>query len=394
MKLYFPKYISLFILLFVSTSLFSQNKLESDCGTITSLENIDYFKSLKSEMRKHEQDFFQKQYAKATKSKKTVNNIPIKIHIIRESDGTKGLTEDELKDAIDNLNTIYTDSYMQFYIYEGVNYIDGIKDYTHFKKGEEKTLTETYYVPGIINIYFTNYIENTSEQSICGYGINQKNLNVILMKNACAKNNSSLAHEMGHVFSLVHTHGPWNSKLTTELVDGSNCDTDGDGICDTPADPRLSTQNTNSNCEYIGNQTDSKGDLYVPDTENIMSYSRKSCRGYFSEQQLARMYAFFQTEKSGFVLSDQDLELQFTPSKLDTLNNISIYPNPVTNHTIYLKNSEGYDDISYQITNIQGQILSKGNLINGKLNVKALSSGSYLILIKTADSNTVKRFIK
>ena len=30
-----------------------------------------------------------------------------------------------------------------------------------------------------------------------------------------------------------------DDKKTTELVDGSNCDTDGDGICDTPADPGL-----------------------------------------------------------------------------------------------------------------------------------------------------------
>ncbi|APY11868.1 hypothetical protein BWZ22_11770 [Seonamhaeicola sp. S2-3] len=103
---------------------------------------------------------------------------------------------------------------------------------------------------------------------------------------------------MGHFFSLIHTHGPDNNTLTTELVDGSNCDTDGDGICDTPADPKLTCENVNNFCQYIGTETDANGQAFTPDTGNIMSYAYKACRTHFSEQQLARMYAFYITQKN------------------------------------------------------------------------------------------------
>ena len=118
------------------------------------------------------------------------------------------------------------------------------------------------------------------------------------MKNSCVTNDSSLAHELGHFFSLIHTHGPDNNKMTTELADGSNCDTDGDGICDTPADPMLSCDNINNFCEFTGIETDANGHAFNPDTGNVMSYSRKPCRNHFTNQQLARMYAFYHTTKN------------------------------------------------------------------------------------------------
>ncbi len=71
--------------------------------------------------------------------------------------------------------------------------------------------------------------------------------------------------------------------ITSELVDGSNCSTDGDLICDTPADPNL--QNIAlSSCTYSGTYTDINGDLYSPDTSNIMSYAKESCINQFSNQ--------------------------------------------------------------------------------------------------------------
>ena len=282
---------------------------------------------------------------------------------------------------------------MSFYIYQGIDFIDD-SDYVHFKKGTEEKLKKTNYIPGIINIYFTDYIENDSGASICGYSVNKENSHIIIMKNGCTPNDSSLVHEMGHVFSLMHTHGSSNAKMTSELVNGSNCDTDGDGICDTPADPGLSSNKIDNFCGYIGNETDANGDLFSPDTENIMSYSRKACRNHFTPQQLARMYAYFHVDKNGFMQSENGIDINEDHSEVIDLNKISIYQNPVSNHIIYLKNSQGFNNIDYQITNLQGQILSKGRVIDGTLNVKALSAGSYLLQLSDNNSKTVKRFIK
>ena len=101
-------------------------------------------------------------------------------------------------------------------------------------------------------------------------------------------------HEIGHFFGLNHTHGPSNTELTEELVDGSNCNVTGDNICDTNADPQLSNSVVDSSCDYTGNLSDANNEVFVPNPLNVMSYSRKICRTVFSDQQYARMNAIYQ----------------------------------------------------------------------------------------------------
>jgi hypothetical protein len=99
---------------------------------------------------------------------------------------------------------------------------------------------------------------------------------------------TSLQHEFGHFFDLLHTHDtPLGAELVTRTT-GKNCDTAGDGFCDTPADPGLATL-VDVNCNYTGTATDSLGVAYKPDTSNIMSYSQKPCRINWSAQQIAKM---------------------------------------------------------------------------------------------------------
>jgi len=276
--------------------LYSQNT-KTNCGTTTSTESIKHIQSIKPQLKTFEQAFLNAKYSKGDIPVKTVNAIPVKAHIIRGTNGTGGLSISELNNAISNLNAIYKDAFMEFFLCDGINYIDD-DNWLFFNKKDESTLTEKHNVSGLINIYFTDFIKNNVDESICGYSNNIGRQDVIVMTNDCATNDSSLAHEMGHFFSLIHTHGPKNDTLTTELVDGSNCDIDGDGICDTPADPKLTDKNVNNFCEYIGTATDANGQAFNPDTQNMMSYSKKGCRTHFTEQQLARMYAFFMTTKN------------------------------------------------------------------------------------------------
>jgi len=155
-----------------------------------------------------------------------------------------------------------------------------------------------------------DYVERSSSgSSLCGYAYYPGGPDVILMKNRCAINGSTLPHEIGHFFSLIHTHGSSNIFLTDELVNGSNCDTAGDLICDTPADPQLGSDNVNTSCVYTGTFIDGNGDSFVPDPNNIMSYSRKECRTQFSTQQFARIYATFQNTRNNF--SCQSLNVDF-----------------------------------------------------------------------------------
>ncbi|MDO7173810.1 T9SS type A sorting domain-containing protein [Mariniflexile sp. AS56] len=288
-------YLFLLISLSWSANLFAQNETAS-CGTTVSQQSLEFYNSIKPQLKKYEQAFMQKQLAKNPSHTILNNSIPIKAHVIRSSKGTGGICEADLNTAINNLNSMYADAYMEFFLCDGINYIDE-DSLCHLKKGDEKTLVESNNVAGLINIYFADSIENEKDESICGYADNEGRNDVIVVKNSCVTNDSTLAHEIGHFFSLAHTHGA-DDALTTELVDGSNCDTNGDGICDTPADPKLTTKNVNNFCQYTGTETDANGDAYTPDTSNIMSYSRKGCRSHFSQQQLARMYAYYLTVKN------------------------------------------------------------------------------------------------
>ncbi len=103
-------------------------------------------------------------------------------------------------------------------------------------------------------------------------------------------------HLMGHYFGLIHTF----EGNGAELVDGSNCETAGDLICDTPADNYLPPQDLTSggwidpqnDCRYVNGGQDANMELYRPDTGNYMSYYG-GCRCGFSYQQYSKMAETF-----------------------------------------------------------------------------------------------------
>lgn len=97
-------------------------------------------------------------------------------------------------------------------------------------------------------------------------------------------NVSTLAHEMGHVFNLYHTHRGSKNRNEggiAELVNGSNSQVAGDYVTDTPADP----------CVWSGSYgTDANGDSYKPDVTNLMCYNpNKDAREHITPGQLSRM---------------------------------------------------------------------------------------------------------
>jgi len=107
-------------------------------------------------------------------------------------------------------------------------------------------------------------------------------------------------HLMGHYFGLIHTF----EGNGTELVDGSNCGTEGDLICDTPADDYLPPQDLfqfgwldpENDCRYISSGTDGNGELFRPDTGNYMSYYIGCRCGFTHEQYLLMAETFLSSD--------------------------------------------------------------------------------------------------
>ncbi|MCO4820825.1 MAG: T9SS type A sorting domain-containing protein [Flavobacteriaceae bacterium] len=333
----------------------AQEHNEPECGTTISAKDIEYIQSIRPELERYEQEYFA---LRQNRSSTAITSIPIKAHIIRSNSGSSGLSEIALNNAIDNLNDYYKNAFMEFYICDGINYIDN-SDYVSFDTSEEAALTGANNVSNLINIYFaTNVTSGTS--NLCGYAYLPGGPDVIIMKNTCATNGSTLIHEVGHFFSLLHTHGPSNDALTSELADGSNCDTDGDFICDTPADPQLGYGNVNVSCNYVGNDVDANGDDFNPDETNIMSYSPKECRDYLSSQQYARIYAAYHLQRNYYSCASFNIDVSTNYTR-DCSESLSVAFNENgTGATSWEWDVDGDDVVDYTTQNPNHTYTSNG----------------------------------
>ena len=226
--------------------------------------------------------------------------IPIAAHIVRRTNGTGGLTQAALDQGIADANALYANTGMVFQLLS-VDYIDDDDYFNNINTTAEiDALLGESVVADAVNAYFTPNLSN-EQGGLCGRGsFTTSTPQGIAMNNGCmgvSSNTSSFPHELGHFFDLFHTH---ETDFGAELVDGSNCSTAGDKLCDTPADPTLDP-GTNvtafPGCTYNGSETDANGDSYSPDTHQMMSYSDKNCRDIMSPQSEAKVVATLLNER-------------------------------------------------------------------------------------------------
>ena len=239
----------------------------------------------------------------------TITYVPIRPHILRRSDGTGGMSLASMNQVIAITNSYYLmNGYgIQFYFCgTSPDYVDNDEQYNSFSN--ETLVAQGHDVTNAMNQYYVNsfasgaggyaYYPGNSLITTRSFILNESWDEVDM-------GNRLIPHELGHNFNLVHTFGevPGNGTLgsgtTTELVTrgaGANCTTDGDYICDTPADPyNKSGANliyVNGCAQYDPNSTarDANGDVYAPSVENIMSYYFP-CTHNFTAGQYDRMQA-------------------------------------------------------------------------------------------------------
>jgi hypothetical protein len=204
--------------------------------------------------------------------------VPIAGHIVRKSDGTGGMSLSQYNQSIDDANFYYAGMDVVFYSLD-VDYVDS--DFYYFNittMADINALRGENVVPDAINIYYTPNLPG-----LCGISsFTHSSVQGIVMNNYCSgvpSDRVTMPHEIGHYFNLYHTH---ETAFGAEYVDGSNCGSAGDLLCDTPADPLLGYGNVNGACIYTGTATDGHGDPYTPDPSQIMSYAPNACQNRFS----------------------------------------------------------------------------------------------------------------
>ncbi|MFN3403464.1 MAG: zinc-dependent metalloprotease family protein [Cytophagaceae bacterium] len=218
-------------------------------------------------------------------------------HILMDKDSVANISEAEINLAMGQVNSIFQPIGAKFTVCE-FRYIYNY-NYDILNEDLDKELRVKYLVEKRINIFF---VMNITDKPACGYadlgGIDGYSSPAIIIKKQTCATPITIAHELGHYFSLEH---PFETRNGLELADGSNCATAGDRICDTPADPYQKGEPeenyVTSSCIFYYQEKDSKGNYYDPDVTNIMGYYLKCACRRFTHQQYEKMANYYLSNK-------------------------------------------------------------------------------------------------
>lgn len=196
--------------------------------------------------------------------------VRVYFHIFKDNDGTNAAaTLAQVQNEFDQLVADYAPNSLCF-AYMGIDSINNtlINNSLNPDVPSNVTWLNPFLIPGCINIFY--------HAGLIGYGGNA----YTIPNTFCSIGRSNLnqwrttSHEVGHCMGLSHT---FSIGFGLENINGDNCSTAGDRVCDTPADPWSFRDSnacfSNVGCTYSGTCQDGNGsNLYNPPFTNIMSY--------------------------------------------------------------------------------------------------------------------------
>lgn len=236
---------------------------------------------------------------------KILYRVPVKFHVYRNDKGQGGLSLEAIKTHLNALNHFHISNKtgFLFYLFPEIRYIDNTKTMQVNYYTEAPRLSMAGFQNGAVNVHVSDKIVKMKQngREVTTTGVYNAATRTVFITTVCDK--STLTHEIGHYFGLLHPHRNWDKgpckqeavSRTREFSgcpfsSGLICEKSGDGLCDTPAEPNLSGF-VNDDCKFVGaGKKDNWGDVYKPNTDNIMSYTKpRWCRNQFTLGQIAVM---------------------------------------------------------------------------------------------------------
>lgn len=267
-------------------------------------------------------------------SPREIRYVPVKFHIVNKTNGTGGVPEAQVFDMLCTANADFADLEMQFYIKDGTfNYINNdaihnlILDSNHPQSTINPLILQNIMNSNrdfaALNVFMVRDIILDANSTGIVYGFYSNNRDWIVMLNNEVRSSSiTLTHELGHFFSLPHPFNGWENdpydpdkhgnpvqsnspnEGPTERMDGSNCSTAGDLICDTPPDYNFA----GISCNWTEQILDPSGTIVDPEEKLTMGYFPCDKDDYFfSEMQKQLMIQDLAGSGRNYLATDPNL---------------------------------------------------------------------------------------
>ena len=294
---------------------FTLSKAQVDfCGSEINADYAETFQNSMPEFYEYLSKVAIKQVGAKSANSNVKNSIPLNINIVRDDNGYTPMDTSLIRIGVKYMNEKFADAGLEFYICGNYNYINSTQ-YYNMNNSLYQAVNNTYGIPDVINVYFVYFIVHYGGGAAGVAPTPGGGDWIILRHNA---DTTVYAHEMGHFFGLLHTHGLLHDVLgdpyTEEYVNGSNCTESGDYFCDTPADPGLGPSNVNPQCFYSGSQKDGLNQFYVPDPGNLMSYAPRTCQNHFSPNQSTYMNWAYLTRRANLSCAQLNVDFNYQNS--------------------------------------------------------------------------------
>lgn len=256
--------------------------------------------------------------------------IPMTVHNVGNDEGEIHTDILKVLDAFCTLNEDFAPANIQFYLKEGIQYIDNSAFNEHDTVLAGGQFMREYDVPNTINSYIVKDAAGNGGYNLpwASSAVNKAFIN---------GKDHVWAHELGHQFTLPHPFFGWEGGVShdssipfdykdpapeyvlanytifkevlwgdtliidtvlVEKVDGSNCQVAADGFCDTNPDYLSVRWNCTRGGVSETPQTDPNGAVFRSDASLIMSYASDDCAGRFTPEQIAAMRTYLQEEQA------------------------------------------------------------------------------------------------